>query len=483
LSTPNLKAISVLLFGLFVALPTVAKDVVQNDPQLNERAKQLYASFDRPDRPGCAIGVFREGVPVLSQQFGVADLEHRVPITADSVFYIASLSKQFTAASIALLAHHQKLSFDDDIRLYLPEMPAYPNPITIRHLLHHISGVRDYQTLLGWAGRSIHDAHTDAELLSMLARQKRTSFAPGTRYEYSNSNYFLLALIVQRVSGISLRDYARKNIFEPLGMSRTEFRDDRNAVIRDRAAGYSTRNGAVIAVASLFDRVGDGGVMTTVGDLYRWDNNFYENRLPGGAALMRQMASPGSLNDKSTVNYGFGLALVEHNGWKVVGHSGAFDGYSADMMRLPELHMTAVTLCNTDSIDARFINNGLVDLIAPPKSVAKQSNPPPVPAPAAPAATVQPASLGPVELEVYAGDYWSDELEMKLTLAAQNGSLLLRTNVLPQFNLAATSKDRFHGGPVVIEFTRGASGKVEKAIVDGPGLTGMLFEKRDAHRQ
>lgn len=234
----------------------------------------LFAQWNKPDSPGCALAVIKDGQVLYKRGYGIANLDHDIPISSKTVFNVASMSKHFTAIGVALLARQGKLSLDDDIRKYLPEMPQYSTPITIRHLIYHTSGIREYSHLMQLAGTRFQDAPVE-EIYQIIARQKELNFKPGEEYLYSNSGYLLLARIVQRVSGKSLREFAGENIFKPLGMSSTRFHDDHSEVIRNRATGYSSRRVGGFAVESTTsDSVGDGGLFTTIDDLILWDRIF-----------------------------------------------------------------------------------------------------------------------------------------------------------------------------------------------------------------
>ena len=227
------KPLMLLFFALWI--PSAAAQGQHFAP--DARVDSIFAAYDRPDAPGCAVGVYRDGRIQYARGYGLADLEHRVPITPATVFDIGSTSKQFTAATILLLEQEGKLSLDDDVRRFLPELPAYERPITIRHLLHHTSGLRDYIGLLRLAGVRTDDVATADDALQMLVRQRALNFAPGDEHLYSNSGYFLLSLIVERAAGRSLRDEARDRIFAPLGMTRTAYLGSYHDVVPDRAIG------------------------------------------------------------------------------------------------------------------------------------------------------------------------------------------------------------------------------------------------------
>src|SRR5690349_18751337 len=266
---------------LFLALVVAVLVAFGNDPQ-TDKVDALFAQWNKPDSPGCALAIIKDGRVLYKRGYGNANLDYDVPISSKTVFNIGSVSKQFTAFSIAILARQGKLSLDDDIRKYLPEMPQYSAPVTIRRLIHHTSGIREYSHLLQLAGTRFQDATAEDDY-KIIVRQKQLNFKPGDEYLYSNSNYLLLARIAQRVSGKSLRAFAEENIFKPLGMSNTRFQDDKSEVIRNRATGYSPRTGGGFAIESTTsDAVGAGDLLTTIDDLILWDRNFDQSNLPGG---------------------------------------------------------------------------------------------------------------------------------------------------------------------------------------------------------
>jgi CubicO group peptidase (beta-lactamase class C family) len=235
-----------LLVLLVITFTSVTLARAQSDQSKGDKSAEkvdaLFVQWSKPDSPGCAVAVIKQGQVIYQRGYGLANLDFGIPISSKTAFNIASVSKQFTAMSIALLARQGKLSLDDDIRKYLPEFPQYQSPITIRNLVYHTSGIREYPHLMLAAGIRFQDA-SDEDVLKMLMQQKELNFKPGEEYLYSNSNYFLLAQIVKRASGKSLREFAETNIFKPLGMVNTGFQNDGTEVIRNRATGYSSRNG------------------------------------------------------------------------------------------------------------------------------------------------------------------------------------------------------------------------------------------------
>src|ERR1043166_6266844 len=292
------------LLWAFVAFNVVAQPSAPVDASHTAQVDALFAQWDKPDSPGCAVGIIKDGVLIHARGYGMANLEHGIPITRQTVFDIGSCSKQFTAFCILLLEKQGKLSLDNDVRKFVPEVPDFGRPILIRHLLYHTSGLRNVVTLLESDGKRTEDVVTDADGLRVVAKERDLNFAPGEKHRYSNTGYFLMSLIVKKVTGESLREFARKNIFEPLAMTHSHFHDDHTMIVKSRATGYSPLPGGGFAIdMSNWEHVGDGSLMTTVEDLVKWDQNFYDGKV-GGKDLVRRMEIPGRLNDGTKLNYG-----------------------------------------------------------------------------------------------------------------------------------------------------------------------------------
>lgn len=330
---------------------------------LRAEVDRLFADWDKPDSPGCALGIVQSGKLIYSKGYGQANLEHSIPITPSTVFYIASTSKQFTAASIALLASQNKLSLDDNVRKYLPELPEYDASITIRHLIHHTSGIPDYLELLGLSGQRLDDVHGEEEILELLSRQKSLSFKPGDQFLYSNSGYFLLGVIVKRVSGKSLAQFAEEHFFAPLGMSHSRFHDSRTRLVKNRAQGYfSGKEGEFRNYLTQFDRVGDGGLMTTVEDLFHWDQAI-ENGTLGGKDFSGTLLAQGRLNNGNTLSYAFGLMIGQHRGLRTISHGGSFIGFKTELLRFPEQRLSVICLCNHNAADATKLAKEVANVV------------------------------------------------------------------------------------------------------------------------
>jgi CubicO group peptidase (beta-lactamase class C family) len=315
---------------------------------LTERVDQIFAEWDTPNTPGCALAIIKDGKIIYSRGYGMANLELGVPLAPNSIFDIGSTSKQFTALCILMLARRGKLSLDDPIQKYLPEMPQYEQPITVRHLVHHTSGIRDYLTLMALSNMPFENDYQEPEVVGLIARQKALNFLPGEEYLYSNSGYFLMSEIVQRVSGQNLRDFAEENIFGPLGMIHTHFHNNFKEIVPRRAYGYSPKkDGGFEIDMGIFDVLGDGAVYTSVEDLLLWDRNYYDNKLDGGGQeLIRQMEQVGIFNSGEKQDYAFGLRISTYKGLPVVDHGGSWYGYRAQMMRFPRQRFTVICLAN-----------------------------------------------------------------------------------------------------------------------------------------
>jgi CubicO group peptidase (beta-lactamase class C family) len=310
-----------------------------------ERIDQLLAPWNRPDSPGCALGVYRDGEMRYSRGYGMAHLEHGVPITPATVFHIASISKQFTAIAIGLLARSGQLSLDDDIRTYVPELRA-PSPITFHHLIHHTSGLRDQWDLLRLAGWRSQDLRTTSDILRLLQRQDALNFPTGTRFQYINSGYTLMAIALERITGKTLRAYAAEHVFAPLGMSSTHFHDDFHEIVAHRAQAYCRDAGGGLRIDNpAYETVGPTSLFSTVEDFLCWEGNFLSPRV-GDEAFLRQVLTPGMLDDGRPTNYGFGLVIGDYRGLETVEHAGGDAGYRAHFLRFPGARLAVAMFCN-----------------------------------------------------------------------------------------------------------------------------------------
>jgi CubicO group peptidase (beta-lactamase class C family)/lysophospholipase L1-like esterase len=343
---------------LVLALPTAARAA----PPVPDAAVDALFSAWSSATPGCAVGVSGDGRIVLERAYGMADLEHGVPNRPDTIFEAGSVSKQFTAAAVLLLAGDGKLSLDDPVRKFVPELPESAAGITIRQMLHHTSGLRDWGNVAwigGWPRGT--RVHTHDHVLDILGRQEALNFAPGTRWSYSNSGYNLAAVIVSRVAGESFAEFTRKRLFEPLGMTRTSWRDDFTRVVKDRAVAYAKSGDRYVLDMPLENVHGNGGLLTTVGDLLRWNENLAALNV-GGSDFTRTMQASGRLEGGAETGYGFGLGVGRYQGVPEVRHSGTTGSYRAFLARYPEQRVSVAVLCNAGDSMPRQSLHAVADL-------------------------------------------------------------------------------------------------------------------------
>ncbi len=469
----------VSLLGLALALAALQAHGAAAPPD-TRAVDAIFQDLATGKTPGCAVGVIQNGTLTFAKGYGQASLEQSTPITPQTVFDIGSTSKQFMAATVILLAEDGRLSLDDDVRKYLPELPQIGSErITLRAMLHHTSGLRDYVGLLLLAGRRFEDLTTPADALALLARQRGLNFPPNSRFAYCDTNYFLLSQVVERVAGKPWRELAGERLFGRLGMRRSEILDDTARVVAGRAASYEPgpRGGFVID-ASDWQQTGDGAVQTTVEDLARWDANFYTPRV-GGERLLREMQTVGRLASGERTTYGMGLFLNDYRGLRRVEHSGSWEGYRAAFTRFPDQRTSVIVLCNVGSADAVDRANRLADVVLAGRfhegwlAALSAVTPAPPPGTAATPLAPPPAAVDPA---LYAGTYQSPELGVLWRIDAVAGRLVLRQRAFGDPALLAVAPDVFRAGPARLSFTpsTGARRRFEVAMDD---THGVLFER------
>ena len=409
----HLPPLSKALLAL-VAFSAPVSAQTQGADSTTRAVDRVFDAWRGPDSPGCALGVSRNGRVIYESGYGMANLETGTPITPASIFHVASISKQFTAMAIMLLARDGKLSIDDDIRKHLPEIRDYGTKITIRHLLTHTSGLRDQWELLALArGRFEENRITEADIMDIVPRQTALNFTPGAEYVYSNTGFTLLAVIVKRVSGKSLRDFADERIFKRLGMTNTHFHDDYTMLVRGRTSAYAPRGSGWRVSIPNFDTYGATSLFTTVGDLLKWEANL-DNPVVGDRALIAQMETPTPLTNGDTSNYGFGLVTDRYRGIRVVGHGGADAGYRADVKRYPEQGLATAVLCNAATSNPGQLANRVAEIYL---SAALSSVPPMV--------EPQGISIPAERLRRRAGAYIDRRTLRVLELTMRGGRLML----------------------------------------------------------
>jgi len=532
------------------------------ESSIESRVDGFFAKWNA-STPGCAVGVAANGKPVLAKGYGMADLEHDVRITPDTIFEAGSVSKQFTAASVLLLARDGKLSLDDPVRKYIPELPEYPPPpgiatpgsgaaapkpqggdgrsqLTIRHMLTHTSGLRDWGSVAGIAGwPRTSRVYTHAHVLEIVSRQHALNFPPGTRWSYTNTGFNLAAIIVERVSGLPFPEFSRAHLFQPLGMSHTSWRDDYTRIVKNRAIAYADRG--EFHTDMPFENVyGNGGLLTTVGDLMKWNARF-DAPSAEDAAMIAEQQVPGRFNDGRPHGYALGLFVGRYKGVREVSHSGSTAGYSAFLTRFPDQHVSVAVLCNASGAPATQYAHTVADLYLADRLQ---------PAAPAPALTSEPFDItglyrntvtgvpvtiarangvlragrttlvaqspmrfvtagndawepdaqgarltdayGTVdeyareapshpteqELQAYAGVYESDEAETVLTASVERGKLVLKRRPDTTLVLTPVYANAFSSpGLGTIIFRRGAGGRVAELSVSQDRVWDLRFSK------
>ena len=434
-----------------------------------DRVDALFAPWNKTTSPGCAIAVDRNGANVLSRAYGMADLDHDLALSPSSVFHVASISKQFVAASIVLLQQQGKLSFDDPVRKYIPELPDFGKPVTIRHLLHHTSGLRDQWSLLTMAGwRMGDDVIRDEDVLWVVSRMKELNFTPGDRHLYSNTGFTLLAQVVKRVSGKSLRAFTQDEIFTPLGMTHTHFRDNHAEIVKNMAYGWERHGDTYNMSNPVFDTVGASSLVSTAEDLLLWERNF-DNPKVGGRTLVDTLMTEFTLNDGKKIPYRFGITVGNYRGLQVVGHGGADAGYRADLERFPEHHLAVAILCNavvnTSRLTQQVAEIYLGDAMSP---ATPSTNDPEKPS--------TPVAVASAD---YAGRYYSEEIDSTYTIAFHDGALTLeRKKSLTHKLTSGPSADEFRVMNLgTVKFERDGSGKITGFRLSNGRVLNLLFTR------
>jgi CubicO group peptidase (beta-lactamase class C family) len=358
-------------------------------PNADPRIDAIFAPYARTDAPGCAVGVYRSGEVVFTGAYGMADVANHVPIRDTTVFSIASTTKPFTALAVLLLEGDGKIRLDDDIRKYMPEVPVFGPPITVRDLLSHTSGLRDYWNLFNMAGWRTSDVQTEEDVLWLVKRQRALNHPTGTEFLYTNTGYILLATMVERVSGVPYRQFLSERIFRPLGMTRSDVKMTMGQVIDDFATGYWGHDPAELRVAPRPNAfAGNSGVVTTVVDLGRFAANFDEPKV-GTKAMLDAMSVPGRLKDGTTFGYGLGLFIGTHRGHRMLSHAGSELGFKSDFIRFPDDDLTVAVDCNAFDIPPTPLALKVADLYLKDVEPTAGDSSSPTPAQGAPSIPTQ----------------------------------------------------------------------------------------------
>jgi len=426
---------------------------------LGGKTDQLFAPWDKAGSPGAAIAVIRDGKIIYKNGYGEANLEYHIPITSETVFHMASVSKQFTAYAIAVMAQQGKISLDDDIRKYIQEIPDFGEKITISHLIHHTSGLRDQWNLLSAAGWRLDDVITREQILRLIAKQKELNFKSGDEYLYCNTGYTLMAEIVARVSGKSFPQWTKEYIFDPLNMNHTLFYDDHEKIVENRAYSYSYNQDGTFKKSVLsYANVGATSLFTTAEDLSKWAMNF-DDPVICNQDLIDQMEEQGVLNNGDTISYAFGQGIGQYKSLKLVSHSGGDAGYRTYLGRFPDQKFSVLVMSNLGSFNPssmalRVADLYLEDWIPTAEESEDQDS------------QLETVQIDPQIVESYTGLYELEE-GVRITLIRDGYRLLARVPREGWQRLFAVSEIRFSSqdGSVEVEFAKDSGSNVDRMII------------------
>ena len=460
-------------FGVLVGVvASVALPVVTTAQTDFDRAAvdAVFADLTEVPVPGCALGVVRDGELVYGRGYGMANLEHDIPITTESVFRTASVSKQFTAAVVGIAVMEGHLSLEDPLRKWIPELPDYGQPLTVLHALNHTSGLRDYLTLMRLRGLRGDDFYTGEELIAAQVRQEELNFAPGAEYLYSNSGYFLLSEAVARAVGKPFKEYAEEILFGPLGMTHSHFHDDHDHIVPLRADGYAPLpEGGFRTSMTTLDMIGDGGVHSSIDDMVHWVNALTTDGLRRGLTAM--LETRGVLTSGEQIDYAMGQTHGEYRGLATVGHGGSFVGFRANVLRFPSERTSIITLCNradgNPSSRARAVADAiLADRLGPraPERVrsAGGGDPP----------TTNPGT----DPSQYLGTYHSPELDVDYDFVEVDGALTVRAGAGIDEQIVGVAGDTLRAGSLTFRFVR-VGGNVTGFELDAGRVVHVRFER------
>ncbi|MEP7322822.1 MAG: serine hydrolase [Saprospiraceae bacterium] len=424
-------------------------------PTVDKRIDSIFSEYNL-HTPGCAMAIVQHGKLIYKKGYGLANMEYDIPITTTSIFDIASVSKQFTGLAISTLIQEGKIALDDDIRKYLPEVPDFGHVITIKHLLHHTSGLRDWPSTLNIAGWRWDETFSFADIIRMVKQQKDLDFLPGDRHSYSNTGYNLLALIVEKVSGASFRSWTQEHIFSPLKMSSSSFQDDPSRVIKNMVYSYTPRESGYTKNPNALTALGSSSLYTSVHDLILWVNHFNE-QLKSKNPVYVNMLNDGILNNKDSVHYGYGLGLGKQGKYRIVSHTGGWAGYRTIITNFPEEELSIIVLGNRADFNPNAVANRIVEIMLPEFK-----------SPSQPVDTLQHTPtiiLDTVLAKKYAGLYkLGEHWFVKLTL--ENGQLMTQANGESKFPMLPKSTKGFwieaYGSSM--HFIANADGSVDSLI-------------------
>lgn len=416
----------------------------------------LFFTYNRPDTPGCAVGVCYRGELIFSEGYGVANLDYGIPIGPDSRFMIASISKQFAVAALFMMEQEGLLDLDEDLRTYIPELPVFEKPITARQIIHHTSGLRDLFDLLLLADIGLDNTATAEQVMDIVSRQQRLNFNPGSQHIYNNTGYFLMSVLTHNLTGMTLREYSDKHFFRPMGMSETHWHDDTEMIVPGRVISYRPRPyGPGQFYRGNLDRVGARGLFTTIRDFAKWEANFIENR-SNLQDFTEKMTRPGYTHRRDSINYAGGLRLGRYRGLTTVGHGGSYMGFRTHYMRFPAYDFAVIVFCNMSNISPAVYTRQVSDLYLRDVFSAK--------------------------FKEFAGVYAHEGFDARFEIILDDGDLYLK-RLKPDpdateqelTRLLWQSDDRFRAGSWDLRFHRDNQDKINRLTIEAPRTGPLTF--------
>lgn len=460
--------VSLTTLAIAIMVPALSRGQSLDTVAINA----LFARYVAGNTPGCAIAIAQNGRTIFQHAYGMADLERDVPNSVNTVFEAGSVSKQFVAAAVLILAAHGKLSLDDDIRKWFPELHGLGDLITVRHLLQHTSGLRDWGALAwleGWP-RGTRDL-SERDVLTIMSRQRTLNHPVGEQFSYTNTGYNLAVLLVERASHESFPAFTQRELFNPIGMTHTSWRDDYARVVKGRAQAYSVHGKEWELDMPFENAYGNGGLLTTVADLLKWNDALTAHRI-GTPDVSTTMETPGTLKNGAPMEYGFGLFIRDVLGVKEIGHDGATAGYRTFLARYPSVIVSTAVLCNAGDANGTALGRTAARALLPFTRRAAT----PV---AAPASAPAPDAPGAAQLEQFTGTWRSVEIVTPLQISKGEGSLILERR--PGLQTAARSTatpDQFEGDEgLKLRFERDAQGRVARLFVSVPRALNLPYTR------
>jgi CubicO group peptidase (beta-lactamase class C family) len=466
----------ILLLGFLLFCFCSTSNAQEEEEWRHLKVDKLFKEWNNPNSPGASLAIVKDGQVIYRKGYGMANLEYAIPNTPSTVFHIASVSKQFTAFAILLLERDGRVSMDDDIRKYIPEVPDFGTKITLQHLATHTSGLRDQWNLLSMAGWRLDDVITKEHVMKLVKAQKELNFDPGEEYLYCNTGFTLLAEVVARVTGETFAEYTRINIFEPLGMTKTLFYDDHEKIVKNRAYSYHLEDDKYKKSVLSYANVGATSLFTTVEDLSIWSRNF-EYPSVGNRKLINKMNEAQTLNSGRKISYALGQSVTFYNGLNSISHSGADAGFRSSLLRFPDQNFSVMALGNTAEFDAISITKAVADIyldddylfknksVSPRKNSKKSKNP---------------SRKDDVNLEDFTGEYYSEELNTTYTFSIKYRQLVAEHSRLVDITLNHLHKDSFNGDAWFfsdIAFTRDANNVINGCKVSSGRVRNLKFVK------